>query len=209
MDLKKSLVFGIFMMATSTLNSTVFVPANHRFIQYDGRWDFTDSLHPRHSWPGAAVSVDFIGTSIGVRLSDSINYYNVYIDDTLVTVFHGSRSGETDYLLEQNLSGTRHRLRFSKRNIVFDAVFSFSGFLLDDGADLLPQPDPSPRRIEFIGDSFTAAESNEATVQQLAWEDRFPVTNIDRGFAALIARHFKADYHTTSSSVTWSVGRVR
>jgi hypothetical protein len=72
--------------------------------------------------------------------------------------------------------------------------------LLDDGAGLLPPTNKPPRRIEFIGDSFTAAESNEATVQELAWEERFPVTNIDNGFASFIAQHFKADYHTTCRS---------
>jgi hypothetical protein len=54
--------------------------------------------------------------------------------------------------------------------------------------------------MEFVGDSFTAAESNEATVQALGWEERFPVTNIDLGFASLIARHFGAEYHMTCRS---------
>jgi hypothetical protein len=54
--------------------------------------------------------------------------------------------------------------------------------------------------MEFIGDSFTAAESDEATVQALDWEARYPVTNIDAGFAPLIAKHFGAQYHTTCRS---------
>jgi hypothetical protein len=180
--------------------STQFVPANDPSIQYSGRWDFSDPLHPRHSWPGVFITAEFTGKRIGIRMSDNINYYNVYIDDTLHTILHGNVKGEADYMLADSLEDTHHTLRFSKRNIVFDAIFSFSGLLLDDGANLLPASPKPSRRIEFIGDSFTAAESNEATVQELAWEDRFPVTNIDKGFARVIARHYNAQYHTICRS---------
>jgi hypothetical protein len=82
--------------------------------------------------------------------------------------------------------------------------------ILDDNAELhVPQAKPQ-RKIEFIGDSFTAAESNEAVEQELEWEKRFPVTNIDKGFAALIAKHYKADYITTcrSAAVLFAIGRA-
>jgi hypothetical protein len=160
----------------------------------------TDSLHPRHSWPGIYLFAEFNGTSIGVRMTDSINYYNVYIDGKFLKVLHGTIMGEADYKLADSLANARHTLLFSKRNIMFDAVFSVSGLLLDESAELLPPPTKPARKIEFIGDSFTAAESNEATVQELSWEGRFPVTNIDKGFAPIIARHYNAQYQTTCRS---------
>jgi hypothetical protein len=180
--------------------STQFIPANNPCIQYYGRWDMTDSLHPRHSWPGVYLCAGFSGTSIGIRMTDSVNYYNVYIDGKFLKVLHGTKTGEADYVLADSLTNTRHTLLFSKRNIMFDAVFSVSGLFLDEGADLFPLPPKPTRKIEFIGDSFTAAESNEATVQELPWEERFPVTNIDKGFAPIIARHFQAQYHTICRS---------
>jgi hypothetical protein len=79
-------------------------------------------------------------------------------------------------------------------------MFAFSGIILDSSATLLPPSPKPPRKIEFIGDSFTAAESNEAKEQTLPWEARFPVTNIDKGFAPAIARHFAAQYITTCRS---------
>jgi hypothetical protein len=177
-----------------------FIPANNPNIQYYGRWDMSDSLHPRHSWPGVFVYTEFSGTSIGVRMTDNINYYNIYIDGKFHSVLHANKQGEVDYLLVDSLENTKHTLKFSKRNIVFDAVFSFSGLLIDDDAKLLP-PQPKPiRKIEFIGDSYTVAESNEATVQELEWEARYPVTNIDKGFAVLIANYYNADYHTACKS---------
>ena len=191
----------LLVLGVSTMSySKHFIPANNPFIQYYGRWDRTDSLHPRHSWPGVYLSAEFSGTNIGIRMIDNINYYNVYIDGKFLKVLHGTITGEADYILADSLANTRHILLFSKRNIMFDAVFTVSGLLLDEGADLFPPPVKPTRKIEFIGDSFTAAESNEATVQELPWEGRFPVTNIDKGFGPVIARHFQAQYQTTCRS---------
>lgn len=176
------------------------VHPNHAYIQYFGRWDKADSLHYKYSWPGVYICAEFSGTSIGVRLVDGTNYFNVYIDGKLHSVFHGTKSGEADYILVQGLDSTRHTFRISRRNITFEAPYAFCGLILDDGAMLLPPPPAPGRRIEFIGDSFTAAESNEATKPQLPWEERYPVTNIDKGFAADIAQHFNAEYHTTCRS---------
>jgi hypothetical protein len=184
---------------TMSLSKTVIRPCDPR-IQYGGRWETTDSLHYKYSWPGVYVSAVFSGTSVGVRLADGTNYYNVYIDGKLSSVFHPARKEEADYVLAEGLENTRHTLLISRRNITFGEIYTFSGIILDSGAALLP-PDPKPlRKIEFIGDSFTAAESNETTAPSLDWEARFPVTNIDLGFAAIIARHFNAQYTTTCRS---------
>jgi len=182
------------------LNSQNFLPTNDPYIQYYGRWDMSDSTHYRYSWPGVYVVCEFTGTSVGVRLADGTNYFNVYIDGDLHSVFHGTMSGQSDYILAKGLVPGKHTLRFSRRNITFEPPYSFFGILLDSGATLLPPPPKPVRRIEFIGDSFTAAESDEATEPQLPWEARYPVTNIDKGFAADIARHFHAQYTATCRS---------
>jgi hypothetical protein len=183
----------------SMIYSNNFIPANDPDIQYFGRWDMSDSLHPEHSWPGIYIIARFSGTSIGVRMNDNVNYYNIYLDDKFYGVFHGTKKGEQNYILADSLTDTEHLLRFSQRNISF-GVYSFSGLMLDDGENLLPPPHEPSRKIEFIGNSFTAAEGNEATKQEMEWEAKFPVTNIDKGFAPVIARHYKAQYHTTCRS---------
>jgi hypothetical protein len=182
------------------LFSAKFIPANHPHIQYFGRWDMTDPLHPKHSWAGVYIRAEFTGTSIGARLADDDNYYNVYIDGKFRSIFHGDQPGETDYVLVDSLTNGRHTLIFSKRNCAQNKVYSFSGLLLDEGAKLLPSPAKVARKIEFIGDSFTVAEGNEATELNMPWEETFPVSNIDRGFATIIARHFNAQYHITARS---------
>ena len=185
---------------TGMTHSTNLIPANHPYIQYFGRWDASDSLHRRYSWPGVYLCTNFTGTSIGIRLNDSTNYYNVYVDGNLLKVFHGTQLGEKDYILAKGLENAKHTFLLSRRNITFGEIYTFSGLLLDSNATLLPPPPKPSRKIEFIGDSFTAAESNEATEQQLPWEARFPATNIDKGFAPIVARHFNAQYITTCRS---------
>ncbi|MGE5496503.1 MAG: SGNH/GDSL hydrolase family protein [Syntrophothermus sp.] len=180
--------------------SAEFIPANNPNIRFSGRWDMTDSLNPRHSWPGTYITAVFSGTSLGVRMDDNVNYYNIYIDGKLAMVFHGDKQGTADYPLAGKLADTLHTLRISKRNISFDKVFTFSGLILDDGKKLFAPEEKPVRKIEFIGDSYTAAEGNEAALQEIPWEEKFPVTNIDLGFAPVIARHYNAEYHTTCRS---------
>jgi hypothetical protein len=188
------------MLASSPLQAKTFIPVNHPNIRYSGRWDTHDSLHYHHSWPGVYVELEFSGTSIGVRMNDSVNYYNVYLDGKFDHVFHPDSTKEADYALASNLASGQHILRLSKRNICFDRIFTLSGFLLDDKAEVLQPPPPPKHKIEFIGDSFTVAESNEAHVQDLPWEQRYPVTNIDEGFAPVIARECQASYNTVCRS---------
>jgi hypothetical protein len=132
-------------------------------------------------------------------MDDSVNYYNVYIDGKFHSIFHGTKRGETDYILDSSLADAHHLLRFSQRNISF-GIYTFSGLLLGEGGKLFPPPERPSRKIEFIGNSFTAAEGNEAAGAEMEWTAKFPVTNIDKGFAPIVARHFNAQYHTTCRS---------
>ena len=181
-------------------SSERFVPADNPNIQYSGRWDMTSPARPRYSWSGISVTAIFSGTRIGVRLADRDTYYNVYIDGELYNVFHGDSAEEKDYILADSLQAGRHTLRFSKRNSAFDTNYVFAGLLLDEAGELYP-PAPKPaRRIEFIGDSFTVGEGNEATQLEMPWVETIPVTNLDRAFAPQVAAHFDADYFVTARS---------
>jgi hypothetical protein len=179
---------------------SAFFPADDPRIRFIGRWDAADPRHPRQSWPGASVRAEFGGTRIGVRMTDSDNYYNVTLDGRFLSVFHGDRPGESDYTLAEGLAEGRHTLVFSKRNISFGPAPTFSGLILDQGAELYRPSPPPARKIEFIGDSFTVAEGNEAAEASMPWEAKKPVTNIDRGFAMRAAAHFSAQAHVTARS---------
>jgi lysophospholipase L1-like esterase len=196
----RAVLICLFLGVSTMVSASNFIPANNPNIQYYGRWDTTDPLHVRHSWPGVYIVVEFTGTKIGVRIADNTSYYNVEIDGKLYPIFHGDVATEKDYILVEGLKDTTHSLRFSKRNFSFSQIAVFAGFILDDNAQLLPPPPRPERKMEFIGDSFTASEGNEAKELEMKWEDKFPVTNMDLGFAAVTAKHFGAEYHTVCRS---------
>lgn len=177
------------------------IPANDPKIQYFGRWDFSNPLSPRHSWPGVSLRARFEGTSIGIRMNDTYCYYNVTIDDTLTSVFHQTSTAPAFTMLASGLSNaeTGHTIRISKRNESAWTSFSFEGFVLDSGKTLLEPEAMSERKIEFIGDSYTSALGNE-WADTCAAPDAQRYTNIDQGFAALTARHYNAQFHSTSQS---------
>lgn len=168
-----------------------FVPASDPALHYVGRWDRRDPARPRASWPGFAVSTDFQGAAIQVRMTDPGNYFNVEIDGRLHTVIGGNK-GRSTYLLGNGLGGGTHRIRLQRRNISFDDPTVIEGFIVDENARL-SRPAAPGLRIEFIGDSFTAAEGNEAKAASLPWKEKFPVTDFANGYAALLGRALGAE----------------
>ncbi len=163
-------------------------------IRYEGRWDRTDAAHPRASWPGFSVSTDFSGTRLSVLMRDQVNYYNVWIDGKLHRIIGPEKSEEVPRVLASGLTAGNHHILMRRRNISFEEPTVIAGFVVDSNARLtLPTEKPGPR-IEFIGDSFTAAEGNEATADTLRWEAKYAVTNFDLGFAADIARAYDSEF---------------
>ena len=194
-------LLSVFVILATVLqaHAGVEIPANDPNIQYYGRWDFTNPFAPAHSWPGVYIVAEFTGTSIGVIMTDNYCYYNVIIDGGAPQIFHPASAALNRYPLAAGLAPGRHTIRLEKRNETTWTRFTFHGFLLDDGATLLP-PAPQPeRRIEFIGDSFTSASGNEYDKEDKPAEDA-PLTNISAGFGPLTASHFGAQYTMTSRS---------
>ncbi len=196
-------LLAILLMQLLTSGSLLYsaheIPADHPYIQYFGRWDFSNPLAPSHSWPGVYIYAEFEGTSIGVKLADNYAYYNVFIDGSLTKIFKGDKSGVASYTLAAGLVDGNHSILFSKRCETTWTRFSFHGFILDDGKNLLPPPERPARKIEFIGDSFTSASGNEYTEPGKP-PDVAVCTNIYEGFGPIIARHYQAQYHATSIS---------
>jgi lysophospholipase L1-like esterase len=168
-------------------------------IRYEGRWDCSDPTHPRASWPAFALETGFTGSAIAVRMDDAENYYQVEIDGQPRGVVCGRKGGRA-VVLAEGLPAGKHRLRLARRNISFERPTRLDGFIIDRGERLLPVPHPARVKIEFIGDSYTVAEGNEATAPTLPWKKKYPVTNTGQGFAAMIGRAFDADFVTVCRS---------
>jgi len=197
--MKKRMILAM-MGISAMLWAKTWIPATHAWIQYTGRWQVADSAKVLHSWPGVYLTVRFTGDSIGIRMNDNVNFYNVEVDGKCVGILHGDKAGEADYPLAQGLGSGAHTLRISKRNIAFGGPFSISGFWLSTEGRILEPPERPKFRIEFLGDSYTCAEGNEATEAEMEWTAKIPVTNLDQGFPVLVAKHFNAEYHITARS---------
>ncbi|QJE96323.1 SGNH/GDSL hydrolase family protein [Luteolibacter luteus] len=174
-------------------------PASHPAVHYVGRWEETADGDRRASWPGFYLSTGFTGRSIAVQIDDPGNYFNVHIDGEFQRVVRGP--GNAGWVtLAKGLSPGSHSLRLARRNISFARPTEISRFALDEGSRLIDERSQPRLKIEFIGDSFTAAEGNEATAPTLPWERKFAVTDSEKGYAAMIARDLDAEYVTVCRS---------
>jgi hypothetical protein len=194
----KKILFSLvlLLLLSGILFSANNIPANNSNIQYYGRWDFSNPLAPTHSWPGVYVYAEFEGTSIGITTDDNFSYYNIFIDDSLYRVWKGTTSGVASYTLASGLADAHHKILITLRSETNWTKFSFNGFILDNGKNLLPPPNEPERKIEFIGDSFTVGSADEWTQTTAVPNDSY--TNTYKSYGPVIARYYSAQYHVSA-----------
>lgn len=188
------------MLVSLSMNvfAAKIIPASDPNILYYGRWDFSDPNAPTHSWPGVYIITVFQGTSLGIMTDDNFNYYNIFIDNVLQPVFHGTKSGVNTYEIVSGLPDAAHTLMITVRGETNWTKFAFNGLVIDDGKSLLKPTDPITRKIEFIGDSYTCAAGNLWTSTTAAPGGDW--TNIYEGFAPIAARKLNAHYTISAIS---------
>lgn len=143
---------------------SILVSPDRPELTYMGRTELYKGF-PRFVFAGTMVTIRFKGTEIRcvIRNHKFFNKQELgYVLNGIVgkVTFEQSEDDIT-LTLADNLTDTVHTLTLFKRQ---DAshYFEFKGFLLNDGAELLPA-DPLPkRRIECYGDSVSAGAVTEA-----------------------------------------------
>ncbi|ESQ75208.1 hypothetical protein ABAC402_11100 [Asticcacaulis sp. AC402] len=150
-----------------------------------------------HQWPGTYFEARFKGTSVTVRLKDTANILNFYLDGK--KVHSETKPGEGDIELGPLPAG-EHTIRVEKVTESEWATASFSGFFVPSNENVLPAPAANPRRIEFIGDSFTVGYGNTSTTVDCTTEQVWATTDATRVYGTLTAKHFKADYRFSAIS---------
>ncbi|MCD8739800.1 GDSL-type esterase/lipase family protein [Mucilaginibacter roseus] len=167
-------------------------------IRYVGRVAVTDS-NTMLSWTATSVKVNFKGTSAKVLLNDEAgdNYYNVIVDGKIKQILHPQK-GRHEYTLAEELPNGKHELELFKRTEWSMGRTWLYQFSFNKGAELTEAPSPKKRRIEVFGNSITCGYAVEDT----SGKDRgtSPYENGYISYAAITARHFDADYHSTSKS---------
>lgn len=139
-----------------TSANEVLVKPNDPNINYYGRFDLSNASNTvKFNWPGSIIEANFPGPSIGAELTDGGGYFNVEIDGVLVDSLKPSNI--THRTIRTNLStNVNHTIRLIGRTS--GATYTFGGFYLAAGKTLAAKPAQPIRKIEYIGDSWTAGD---------------------------------------------------
>lgn len=185
------LFLGLSICSLRLCSQQKVIPANHSSIEYTGRFDFSDSLHPVFMYSGCMIRTGFTGTAISIQLTDDSlrNWYTVKLDDSLFSFKADKANGF--YQLAKNLKNKKHTIEVSRRTEWHGGNTTFSGFLIDSNAKTFALP-PLHRTIEFIGNSLTCGYGNRGQKR----EEHFNYETEDNyyTYGALIARTLNANY---------------
>jgi len=177
------------------------VPSDAR-IQYFGRWDHSDSVFAQADWPGVYLRVVFQGTGCSMRMQ-GVNAFEVVVDGQSSQTVFADDSLRTIPLVS-GLAQERHVVALYKRSESQTSSAKFYGLELDQGGQLQAPPALPVRRIEFIGDSYTAGYGMESPVLEPGSfnEDSLVLhtSNAMQAFGPLVARSLGADYQVNAVS---------
>jgi lysophospholipase L1-like esterase len=209
MKLKSVSIYIIFVFALLFLfeqfssSTTLVSPADSK-INYYGRVDFSTPATPRYGWSGVIIEANFTGTTIGMKIEHPDAYYIIEIDGKLDTVVNIKTAGE--YIFSKKLTENNHAVRIKLRSEDHYTVGTFQGLLLADGQHLNDPPSKPLRKIEFIGDSFTAGYGIESPGVQCTQDEVKKYTNVFKGFTTNVTEAF----HAQNVILGWSgAGMVR
>jgi hypothetical protein len=141
-------------------------------------------------YSGCTIRTIFTGTSAKVVLRDAElkNFFAVIVDGRVSVLATDHADG--GYVLAQGLPEGRHTLEIIRRTEWHGGNTTFGGLWIDPGATLFP-PEVSPRRIEFIGDSYTCGYGDEGKSREEHFS--YATENNYLSFGALTARALRAE----------------
>lgn len=194
----------IFFALQTQSAKALFYAANHQYIQYYGRGDFSDPLQPKFWLSGAYTIIRFSGSSLTAHINDEmlwgniLNYLEIKIDNQPAYRIRLANRKNT-LVLGKNLAKGEHTIVICKNSEAENGYISFIGF---DCEKLLPPLIRAKRKIEFIGDSITCgAGSDESKIkcgqEGSSWHDQH---NAYFSYGPSTARNLNAQWHLTSVS---------
>jgi len=186
----------------SISDSVAFFKANHPYIQYTGRIDFSNPQLPRLWAPGCYITATFTGPDCQIVLNDeelwgkNHNYLEVVVDNNKPTRIQ--TTGKNNVIqVASGLSDGPHNL------VVCKNTESNIGYLEMVGLkckSLLPGKVQPERKIEFIGNSITCGAGSDASAVACGkgvWQDQH---NAYMAYGPVTARTLNAQWHLTSVS---------
>ncbi len=178
-------------------NQTQTINYNSNKVLYTGRINHTDSAAIIY-WQGSSVKLNFKGSSLKILMKDEQgkNYYNIILDQDSTILFHPD-SIKKWYTIVSGIKNKKHSLEIFKRTEWINGATYIYAFQTGKNTKLLNSPKRSIKTIEFFGNSITAGYAIEDTVGD---SPDSTLTNNYRTYAAITARHFKANYYSTTRS---------
>ena len=189
---KHFLVFLLLLAAPACRIAAEEIPASDSRITWIGRTAVQDG-NVSFDWSGVYAIVHFRGDALTLRASGSgKDYFNVWIDRDAMAALPDAtfclNSRDTTLTLFSGAPG-EHRLIVQKRTEGEQGCATFHAFRAEAFAQARPARE---RVIEFVGDSYTCGYG---TLSDSARDPFTPETeDCNRTYAAVIARHFGADY---------------
>jgi lysophospholipase L1-like esterase len=176
---------------------TTFFKADHPYIQYTGRIDFTDPAAPRFWQPGVYIKLKFKGSHCTILMDDEAhNYLAVQVDNLPAKRFQ--ISGKHNMInITDHLDNGDHVLTICKNT---EAGIGYLQFIGVKCQALLPLPAKPVRKIEFIGNSVTCgsgADQSSFPCGQGQWFDQH---NAWMSYGPITARALKAQWQLASVS---------
>jgi hypothetical protein len=178
-----------------------FYPADHPYINYTGRIDFTNPKLPRFWQPGVTINVEFSGSVCRIILNDeelwnkNHNYIEVVVDSKVIRLQTKSKRDTID--LSKQLTGLEHSLLLCKNTEANIGYLEFVGLICENLQKPLPK---AARKIEFIGNSITCGTGSDQSVVPCGkgeWHDQH---NAYLSYGAVTARSLRAQFHLSSVS---------
>lgn len=194
-------VLGIFILIIAFISTSLgnnLIPANSPLIEYTGRIDFTNPENPTFSYSGVSIRASFAGSNLSIIWEENQgnNYYNIILDDSVVTRIKPEKGVQT-YPIISGIKDTIHEVEIFKLTEEMFGKATFHGFLLEDRQNLVPIKNLRTRTIEFIGNSITCGYGNEGKLG----ETFGPSTeNHYLTYAAITSRNFNARHFPVCKS---------
>ncbi len=186
----------VFLLSTNGFSQQL-IPVQDKHISYEGRIAYMPDA-AELMWPGTSVTIHFKGTGISGEFKDqdTSNYYNVIVDNKIISVIQFDTLKEI-VTLAAGLSHGKHTLQLFKRTEWDKGKTWFYGFETNGKTKLLNPPKLPKRKIEFFGNSISCGYAINDMVHDspLGYYEN----NYD-AYPAITARHFNAQYHCTSKS---------
>lgn len=181
--------------------SLSFFAADHPYIQYTGRIDFTDPKLPRFWQPGVYITMKFKGSDCSIILNDEVlwgknhNYLEAVVDGKAIRL--QTKAMRDTIKVAENLSPGEHTLVICKNTEANIGYLELVGIRC---RQLVKSPPKPKRKIEFIGNSITCGTGSDLTEIPCGkgmWQDQH---NAYLSYGAITARTLNAQYHLSAVS---------